>query len=78
MDGFETALAHEPVLRIFARKAHGISVANTPEKILHEMKLSVIDNMGCMVARGRPPRGRADRRRRARDGTEGGDRRRVR
>jgi 2-methylcitrate dehydratase PrpD len=50
MDAFDVALANEPVLRIFARKAHGISMAAIPEKILHEMKLSVIDNMGCMVA----------------------------
>jgi len=55
MDCFETALANEPILRIFARKAHGIRIATTPEKILHEMKLSVIDNMGCMLAAARLP-----------------------
>ncbi len=55
MDCFETALANEPILRIFARKAHRITVATTPEKILHEMKLSVIDNMGCMIAAAQLP-----------------------
>jgi len=50
MDSFETALAGEPVLRIFARKAHGVAIGDVPDRILHEMKLSVIDNMACMVA----------------------------
>jgi 2-methylcitrate dehydratase PrpD len=50
MDAFETALANEPVLRIFARKAYGIRLEALPAKILHEMKLSVIDNMACMIA----------------------------
>jgi 2-methylcitrate dehydratase PrpD len=50
MDCFETALANEPILRILARKAHGIAIDAVPERVLLEMKLSVIDNMGCMLA----------------------------